>query len=168
MISRAWYGCFTISKFSRLYAVLRWLMYPSSTYSIYDASIEDLTAILKLAHKWGFNELKTFAVRELDKLEVPHVQKIHTYQEYEVKPDHLREAFTALAVRDDPITIEEGRQLGLDTALRLAQAREVLRSFVNGRRSRSAVKVELDAVISNIFQLSPASDGDADSSTQTN
>jgi hypothetical protein len=139
-------------------------MYRSSTYSIYDASIEVLTAILKLAHQWDFDKLKAFAVRELDKLEVPHVQKIYIYQKYDVKRDHLREAFTALAVRDEAIAIEEGRQLGLETSLQLAQARETLRSIFNGRRSgnmRSPVNVELDAVICKIFQLSvePSEDG---------
>jgi hypothetical protein len=141
-------------------------MYRSSTYSIYCASIEEWTAILKLAHKWGFVELKKFAVRELDKLEIPHVQKIDMYQKYEVNKNHLREALTGLAVRDESITIEEGRQLGLETALLLAHAREALRTFV-GRRSgnrdrHSAANVELDALICEVFQLSPASSGDED------
>jgi hypothetical protein len=148
-------------------------MYRSSTYSIYDASIEEWTAILKQANQWAFDQLKEFAIRELNKLEIHPVQKIYIYQEYDVNRDHLREALTSLALRDEPITIEEGRKLGLDTALRLAHAREEIRSssFGNGRRSGgntrsgSAVKAELDTLICSIFQLTPASDGDEGQTT---
>ena len=117
-------------------------------------------------------EVKALAIRELENLQIPALQKIVIYQKYAVDRKHLQAAFTALAVRDEPITLEEGREVGLETALQLAHAREAARSPVfGGKRSgnpRSPVNiagVELDALVREIFQLPPP-DG-APSTSQT-
>jgi hypothetical protein len=64
-------------------------------------------------------------------------------------------------VRDEPISIEEGRVLGLETALRLAHAREIARAPPSsGKKSgtpRSPINLagsELDALINRLFNLS--------------
>ena len=88
------------------------------------------------------------------------------YQKYEVDRICLRAAYTALTVRDDPITIEEGRELGLETAVQLARAREFARApSLSGTRvanPRSPVNLagdELHTLINSIFQLSSPSGG---------
>jgi hypothetical protein len=117
---------------------------------------------LKLAHRWDLIEVKALAIRELEALQIPALQKIVLYQTCKVDQKYLQGAFTAVAVRDEPITIEEGRELGLDTALQLARVREAARApLSSGKRSgnpRSPVNiagVELDALVKDIFQLSP-------------
>jgi hypothetical protein len=131
-------------------------MYRFRTYSIYDATVEEWTSILKLAQKWDFIEVKAMAIRELEKHKIPALQKIVLYQKYEVDRKHLQEAFTELTVRDEPITIEEGRELGLETVLQLARAREIARIPVfGGGKRRPPVNipaVEMDALIRDIFQ----------------
>jgi hypothetical protein len=128
-------------------------------YSLYDATIEEWTSILKLAHQWDFIEVKALAIRELENLRIPALQKIVIYQTYGVDRKYLQAAFTALAVRDEPISVEEGRELGLETALQLARAREAARA--PNKRSgnpRSPVNIagsDLDALMRDIFQLSP-------------
>jgi hypothetical protein len=118
---------------------------------------------LKLAHEWDFVEVKALAVRELQNITIPPLQKIVTYQKYEIDRNLLTPALTALTIRDEPITIEEGRELSLETALLLARAREIARSPVfSGKKSgnpRSPVAlagVELDAVIKDVFALPPS------------
>jgi hypothetical protein len=134
-------------------------MYRLRKYSLYDATVEEWTSILKLAHQWDFIEVKALAIRELENLRIPALQKIVIYQTYEVDKKYLQAAFTALAVRDEPISVEEGRELGLETALQLARAREAARA--PNKRSgnpRSPVNIagsELDALVRDIFQLSP-------------
>jgi len=140
---------------------LLWVFY-NPKYSIYDATTEEWTSILKLSHQWDLIEVKALAIRELENLQIPALQKIVIYQKYAVDRKYLQAAFTALAVRDEPITIEEGRELGLETALQVARAREAARAPVfSGKRSgnpRSPVNIagaELDALMRETFQLSP-------------
>ncbi len=150
------------------------LIYYCRKYSLYDADVDEWTSILKLAHQWDFIEVKQLAIRELQALSIPSIQKVVLYQKYEVNRDLLQPAFIALATRDDPITIDEGREVGLETALQLARARELARSPVaSGRRSsnpRSPVNiagVDLDALIEDVFDLTPSNRRSATATSQT-
>jgi hypothetical protein len=94
-------------------------------------------------------------------LYIPALQKIITYHTYDIDRNLLLGAYTTLTTRDEPISIEEGRQLGLETALLLARAREIARLPVHsGKKSgnaRSAVNLaghELDVLIKDLFHLS--------------
>ncbi|KAH9067765.1 hypothetical protein EDB87DRAFT_37252 [Lactarius vividus] len=139
-----------------------WVFY-NPKYSLYDADVDTWTSILKLAHRWEFIEVKALAVRRLERLKdaIAPLQKIVLYQMYDVDRNLLQTAYTALTVRDGHITINEGRELGLQTALLLAQAREDARATRVGN-PRSLVNLEgaeLDAItnlINKIFQLSPS------------
>ena len=143
-------------------------------YSLYDASVEEWTSILKLAHQWEFIEVKALAVRELENLQMPPLQKIVLYQKYEINRSLLKPALTALTIRDEAVTIEEGREIGLETALDVARAREIARSPVfSGKKSgnpRSPVSlagVELDVVIKDIFHLPSSTDPEPPTPSQS-
>ena len=130
-------------------------------YSLYDATIEEWTSILKLAHQWDFFGVKDLALRELEQLVIPPLQKIVIYHSYAIDRSLLHAAYTAFAVRDEPITMEEGQELGLDTVIQLVRAREFVRAPATGGKrvkdARSPVNVagaELDALIRDIFRLS--------------
>jgi hypothetical protein len=129
-------------------------------YSIYEADVEEWSSILRLAHKWDFVEVKAFALRELEQLEMPALDKIILYHTHDIDRNLLQAAYTALTVRDESITINEGYQLGLETALRLAHARERARAPVfSGRRTGTAHSInisgpELDTLINQLFNLS--------------
>lgn len=125
-------------------------------------SIEEWASILKLADKWKFTEVKALAVRGIDDIPmISALEKIVLYQTYNVDQSHLRSAYTALTVREEPITIDEGRQIGLETALQIARARELARAPVfSGKKVGNPPSpvnlrgVELQALINQIFQLS--------------
>jgi hypothetical protein len=130
-------------------------------YSIYKADVEEWSSILKLAHKWDFVEVQAFALRELEQLEMPALDKIILYHTHDINRNLLQAAYTAMTVRDEPINIDEGYQLGLETALRFAQAREMARAPVfSGRKAgtaRSSINIagpELDTLINQLFNLS--------------
>jgi hypothetical protein len=126
-------------------------------YSIYEADVEQWSSILKLAHKWDFVEVKAFALRELELQEMPALDKIILYHSQDIDRNLLQAAYTALTIRDESITIEEGYQLGMETALRLAHAREKARA--PGKRAgnaRSSIQMggsELDTLINQLFDL---------------
>ncbi|KAI0254405.1 hypothetical protein BJV78DRAFT_1121158 [Lactifluus subvellereus] len=137
-----------------------WVFY-NPKYSLYNANAEEWTSILRLAHQWEFVEVKSLALRELERLEIPPLRKIVIYHSYAIDRNLLQAAYTALTVRDGPITIEEGRELGLETALQLARARELARAPSGGAKSghpQSLVNVAgagLDALIRDLFHLPP-------------
>jgi len=137
-----------------------WVFY-NPKYSLYDATVEEWTSILKLAHQWDFIGVKDLALRELEQLVIPPLRKIVIYHSYAIDRRLLHAAYAAFAVRDEPITIEEGQELGLETAVQLARAREFARAPATGGKKikdpRSPVNVagaELDALIRDIFRLS--------------
>lgn len=122
-------------------------------YSIYDATVDDWSAILKLAFDWRFSEVKKFCVRELEKFEIAPLHKIELYQAYELDKKLLIPSYVAMCMRPEPLSIKEGRQLGLETALLLATAREGARgrpSSSPGQLCSSPVTVESDDMISII------------------
>ena len=125
----------------------------SRKYSIYDATVEDWSAILKLAFDWRFPEVKKLCVRELEKFEIPPLQKIELYQAYELDKKLLIPSYVAMCMRAEPLSIKEGRQLGLETALLLATARESARGRPSGSPGQlcsSPVTVESEEMISII------------------
>jgi len=137
---------------------LLWVFY-NPTYSLYDASVEEWASILKLAHLWDFTNVKALAIRGLESLglQIPALQKVALYQKYDVDRNLLQASFATLTVRDEPITIDDGRELGLETALQVARARETARAprrVGNPRSPISLAGVELDALINDIFTLS--------------
>ena len=94
-------------------------------YQTYTATVEKSVEILALAQKWEFKKVEKLCVRELEKLSIPPVEKIHIYQAFHLDRSLLSNSFEELALRDDPIDKGEGLKLGLMTSLRIAQAREL-------------------------------------------
>lgn len=137
-------------------------------YSLYNASVVEWTSILKLAHQWNFVGVKALALRELERLEIPPLQKIVIYQSYAIDRRLLQAAYTAFTIRDQPVTLEEAQELGLETVVQLARARELVRAPASGGKrikdAHSPVNIAgagLDELIRDLFQLPPP-DRDAD------
>ncbi|KAI0050768.1 hypothetical protein FA95DRAFT_519123 [Auriscalpium vulgare] len=140
------------------FACFLWVFYnPRSQHSIYKATLEEWTSILKLANQWQFAEVRALAIRELEKLVMPPVQKIHLYQTYNIEKDLLIHAFAELTTRQDPLTLEEGLLLGMPTFIDIVKAREVSRGQeINGMRSPSEVNVhgpDLQSLLKDVFKL---------------
>ncbi|KAI0050764.1 hypothetical protein FA95DRAFT_1486672, partial [Auriscalpium vulgare] len=136
-----------------------WVFY-NPKYSIYEADVDDWTSILKLAHQWSFPEVKALALRELERLEMDPIQKIVVYHAYDVDRNLLVASYTALTARDEPISLDEGRELGLETSLQIARAREAARGARTKNGRGSPVNVagnDLELLIKDLFQLHDAS-----------
>lgn len=113
---------------------------------------------MDLAQKWGFKDVEHLCIRELEKLDLSPVDRIHIYQRHQLDDTLLLESYESLTTRDDPIGVEEGIKLGLRTSLQIARAREVSRGpdTGGGLRSPSAVQLtgpDLRTLLSDIFKL---------------
>lgn len=96
--------------------------------------------------------MKKLCCRELEKFEIAPMQKIELYQTYELDKKLLIPSYIAMCMRPQPLSIKEGRQLGLETALLIATAREHARgqSASDGTLSPSPVSVEDDDMVNMI------------------
>ena len=110
-------------------------------------------SILTLAQRWGFNQVEQLCVRELQKMLIPSVERIHIYQAFHLDRSLLAQSFVDLTIRPDPLNLEEGRRVGIETALQIAQARERSRASNSGRPDIQLNESQLRSVIRNSFDL---------------
>jgi hypothetical protein len=130
---------------------------------LYDRPVEEWEIILKLAHRWTFAEVKDLAVRELEKLIFPDLDRIVTYQANAVEPRLLIPYYARLCEREEPLTLPEGMKLGMETTLTIARARELARGSVSpsGARSPTTAHVqgnELHTIVRDLFAIEPLSE----------
>ena len=113
--------------------------------------------ILDLAQKWNFKQVEELCIRELEKLKLSPVDRIHIYQRHKLDETLLIDSFEELTTREVPIGMDEGYKLGLKTSLQIACAREMSRGpDTGGLRSPSTVRLsptDLRGLISDIFKL---------------
>lgn len=123
---------------------------------MYFASVDDWSAILSLAHRWAFPEVKALAIRELEKLEMPDIDRVVVYHANDVDRNLLISRYAALCEREEPLTLPEGQRLGLETTLMLARAREFARAPPTTPRSPTMSNVhgsELFAMVRELFGI---------------
>jgi len=133
-----------------------WLIDPQSRkYSIYTATVEKWTQILTLAQKWIFPEVERLCVRELDKLQIPAVDKIELYQDFKLDKSTLGVSFAELTIRPGPVSVDEGRKLGMETALQIMLARESSRGLYSRPRLSAAQLKDsvLPSLIRDVFSV---------------
>lgn len=114
--------------------------------------------VLKLSTEWKFPEMKKLAVDELQKLEIDPVEKIVTYDKYQVDKSLLLPAYKLLCKRTTRMSAEEGEQLKMPTVLGLQEARErAIRSAAeSGCRSPTSADAddgELEKILNEVFNF---------------
>jgi hypothetical protein len=136
-------------------------------YSLYDASVETWKSILTLAQKWKFKEVESLCVRELEKLPIPPVEKIHIYQVFKLEKSLLLQSYIELATRPEPLSLDDGHKLGIETSIQIVRIRELSRGSDPGKgpRKPSSVQLreaELRSVIQEAFALADTPAGKTD------
>ncbi|KAF7971539.1 hypothetical protein HWV62_20850 [Athelia sp. TMB] len=93
------------------------ILYPSS-FGVYTAStVEDWSSILQLADQWSFESIKALAVCNLGPIASP-IDKIVLGRRHGVN-DWLKSAYTAVCLQEGPLSLQEGRRLGVDDVIRI-------------------------------------------------
>ncbi|KAG2137431.1 uncharacterized protein EDB93DRAFT_1091189 [Suillus bovinus] len=136
-----------------------WVIY-NPQYSLYDAPAETWLSILDLAHRWNFCNIKDFAIRELEKLNIEPIDKIVAYHDYKINKTLLLPAYIAMCKREKPLSLAEGTKLGMETVLRLADARERARQQAaeNGIRSPTFddfQDIQMEDMVREVFGIPP-------------
>ncbi|KIM36775.1 hypothetical protein M413DRAFT_448908 [Hebeloma cylindrosporum] len=139
------------------FAKFLWVFY-NKTYSLYDAPVEDWEIILTLSNKWRFPGVKDLAIRELEKKTMSDVKRIKLYTANLVDRNYLIRCYAALCEREEPLTAEEGEDLGMKDVIRIAAAREQARAsrLPSGARSPLTATIhgpDLHEVIREVFQI---------------
>jgi hypothetical protein len=124
-------------------------------YSIYTATVEKWTQILTLAQRWTFPAVERLCARELNKLQIPAVEKIQLYQDFKLDKSMLGVSFAELTIRPGPVSDEEGHKLGMETALQIMRARESSGGlYTRSRLSATQLKDSvLPSLIREIFSV---------------
>ncbi|KAG2142304.1 uncharacterized protein EDB93DRAFT_613073 [Suillus bovinus] len=143
------------------FARFLWVFY-NPKYSLYEAPLETWLSILHLANRWSFSNVKELTVRELEKIHIEPVDKIAIYHEYTINKHFLIPAYIAVCKRDKPLSFAEGMQLGMETVLRVADARERARQRAaeSGIRSPTYDDFEdsdLESMVRDVFGITSRS-----------
>jgi hypothetical protein len=116
--------------------------------------VDKWVEILALAQRWTFKEVEQLCIRELQKLPIAPVEKIHIYQAFLIDRSLLAESFVKLTTRPEPLNLEEGQRLGIETTLQIMQARELSRGSNSGRAPNVQLNdTELRSVILDVFRF---------------
>ncbi|KAI6043402.1 hypothetical protein EDC04DRAFT_2562969, partial [Pisolithus marmoratus] len=118
-------------------SLLRALMYRSVSKKSSGLDQAQWISVLKLSTMWEFDELRNVAIQHLDQpspsfnaADTPPpfnpVDKFALASKYDIKEWFLP-ALLALARRSKPISVEEGRLIGFENALKVAAVREELK-----------------------------------------
>lgn len=111
--------------------------------------------IVELAHRWKFPEVKELALRELQKIDIPIIDRIILYQRYKVGDDLLVPLYTALCSRDEPPSHADLVRLGVETTALILLARERVRARPSdGGRSPLPPDIEPTSIFTTIRELS--------------
>jgi len=139
------------------FAKLLWVWY-SPMYRRDIKPKEHWLVILELSTKWQFPDMKKLAVDELQNLEIDPVEKIVTYDKYQVDRSLLIPAYKLLSKRANRMSTEEGEQLKMPTVLGLQEVRErAIRSAAErGCQSPTSADADdgvLEKLLNEVFNL---------------
>ena len=127
---------------------------PCSTFEtrIYNrtSTVEHWTTILDLAHKWVFPNVKELALKSLEALAIPLVNRIALYQKYNAPDCILNPHYATLCARSEMPTLEETTILGGPTSIMIFSVRERILSSQGGVQP-------LDKIDARMFQQSVSS-----------
>ncbi|KAG6857750.1 hypothetical protein H0H87_004166 [Tephrocybe sp. NHM501043] len=126
---------------------LLWIVYPPVIGTFKTKTAQDWTAVLDLASRWKFKDIRELAIKELAKFEIDPIEKIELQQKYEVKRQWAWSAFNALCSRTNGLDVAEGRRLGVETVIDISAVREKLEKW--GRKKPDEVR----KAVADIFEL---------------
>lgn len=137
--------------FERLLSIL----YPSVV-GKYSASLPEWISILQLATRWLFDDIRALAIAELSDFKIDPVQKVAIALQCDI-PEWLHSAYMVLCIRKNPLTLEEGRKLGVDVVTKLAYAREIYRDNNTHRNYRDE---DVSLLVTDVFGTTPSTKDD--------
>ena len=81
------------------------------------------------------------------------MEKIQIYQDFKIDRSRLVSSFAELTTRPNPLSLEEGKMVGLETALQIARARELSRGTSTKPSAVLLHEGELRSAIRDVFKI---------------
>jgi len=101
---------------------------PSTTH--HPQIAEDYLSVLKLATGFQMETIRKLAMNELGRLPIDPVRKISIWEEYQLDPELLKDAYVTLCLRADPLTMSMAMSLGIKNFTKLTACRDYYRQKV--------------------------------------
>ncbi|KAG7091299.1 hypothetical protein E1B28_010345 [Marasmius oreades] len=130
--------------FDRLLAIF----YPCDFVEPELRTIEEWISILNLSTRWDFTSLRELSITRISQVLDDPSDLIVLGIQYNVT-SWLVSAYTEICERKEPLTLEEGRKVGVDLCVMIAQARHKIRYNSNLNRDHDTIV----QVIRHIFNL---------------
>ena len=92
-------------------------------------TVSEWTSVLAVSSRWDFDIHRTIAQEKLSQIASP-IERILLSRQFDVK-EWLVPAFLQLCMREESLTLEEGKMLGMENVILLADIRQAIRG--NGR-----------------------------------
>jgi hypothetical protein len=89
--------------------------------------VDELTSILRVAHTWNFITVRDWTLGELEKRSMEPISRIKLYTDFDVQRTNLQSTIVSLVQRPDPLSLDEGMEIGLELSILMVQARELAR-----------------------------------------
>jgi len=99
------------------------IFYPKETGVFDAATLDEWSSILHLADKWGFKTIKRLAVSKLLPLATP-IEMIVLGRRYSIDNWVILDALDSLCLQSEPLTLEEGYSLGMETVIKVMSIRQ--------------------------------------------
>ncbi|KAG6326709.1 hypothetical protein ID866_12380 [Astraeus odoratus] len=90
------------------------------------SNVDEWVSVLRLSTMWMFDGIREATIRALESLPMAAIDKLIYAMKYDIR-QWLLPSLLLLARRPEPISVEEGRRMGFETALKLASVREKLK-----------------------------------------
>ncbi|KAF5314003.1 hypothetical protein D9611_006960 [Ephemerocybe angulata] len=152
-----------------------WMFYNEKYDDYSEASVEDWFTILRLSHDWGFEDIKSVALRYIKSKESEMtgdlVDRIMLYENHSLPKDTLVPLYMRLCVRNEFPTDEECEKLGPLCARAVQRAREeLLRAFrgeMPTKKSDRTETLKAKGIIIEALNLKEPLSGSGAPETQT-
>ncbi|KAG8889552.1 hypothetical protein FRB98_003821 [Tulasnella sp. 332] len=105
-----------------------WIFY-APNFGEYVAPVEKWCSILGLATRWEFDGIRSLAIRKLNEFpdgDIPPVDRLVIAHRFQLE-DWLLKPYVSLVCRPAPLTVDEGKKLGLEDVILLCRAREEIK-----------------------------------------
>ncbi|KZV76873.1 hypothetical protein PENSPDRAFT_569094, partial [Peniophora sp. CONT] len=100
------------------------ILYPRNFRGHELGTIEEWSAVLRIASMWKFESIRELAIEQLDG-RLPPLERLVLSRSYNI-PLWLPTAFVGIVLRDSPLVLQEMQKIGLEDLVCIATAREAI------------------------------------------
>ncbi|KAH6885483.1 hypothetical protein BKA70DRAFT_1337585 [Coprinopsis sp. MPI-PUGE-AT-0042] len=136
------------------------VLYPKNAQTQANLTKEQWLSVLKLATQWHFEHMRKTAIAQLERLPLTPVEKVLLGRQFYVS-EWLLSGYKRLVRQETPIAVEDAKEIGFETSLRLYLCRESQRHIEDDDYLQTTFRDDLDSLAKGLASLDfePATPG---------